>query len=165
MNNFDKAYKDSYFSYHHRPIPVHTLDARMFIARDGLDPVLNEATQKHILYDIQAINELEAIGNRTRVLDYVMVGPVLEKNANNNCNIYIIVQLNTANLQDVLKERILNFTTKNLSSSKMNQRLLTGTSHPLHYKVSIRKIDLNDYPAAFHPFTNMWLKQPLILGK
>ena len=94
-----------------------------------------------------------------------MVGPVLEENAKINCNVYIIVQLNTANLQDVLKERILNFITKNLSSSKKHQRLLTGTSHPLHYKVSIRKIDLNDYPAAFHPFTNTWLKQPRFLGK
>lgn len=165
MNNFDKAYKDSYFSYHNRPIPVHTLDARMFIARDGLDPVLNEATQKHILYDIQAINELEAPGNRTRVLDYAMVGPVLEENADMNCNVYIIVQLNTANLQDVLKERILNFITKTLSSGSKHKRLLTGTGHPLHYKVSIRKINLEDYSAAFHPYTNTWLKQPRFLGK
>jgi hypothetical protein len=162
VSNFDKVYKDSYFYYHHKPIPVHSLDARMFQLRDGLDPQLSEAAQKHILYDIQAINDLE---NIKRVHDYVMVGPVLEENAKPTCPIYIIVQVYTTNLTDALKEKLYNFVTKNLSSTKSRKRYLTGTSHPLYYQMTIRNIDLTDYTSAYHPFTNTWLKRPRFLGK
>ncbi len=163
MSKFDKAYKDKYFYYHHKPISVHNLDAGMFRCIDGLNPVLTESAQRHILYDIQAINDIEGIN--TRVLDYVMVGPVLEEGSKSTCPVYIIVQLNTANLTDVLKEKILNLVSRNLSSTSTKKRLLTGTVHPLYYRLTVRKINLDDYSSAFHPFTNTWLKSPRYLGK
>lgn len=166
VSNFDKAYKDSYFYYHHKPIPVHNLDARMFQTRDGLEPQLSEAAQKHILHDIEAINALEGL---KRVHDYVLVGPVLDEDTDpqqrNTCPVYIIVQIYTANLTDALKEKIYNFVGKNISSTNSKKRYLTGTAHPLYYRLTIRPIDLSDYSSVFHPYTNTWLKRPRFLGK
>lgn len=160
MTLFEKAYRDGYFNYHYRPIPRNSLDPRVFTYHDDLnDPSLTQEVRSQLLYDIQSINDVENIGVMTRVLDYVLVGPVLEKNAPKNCSVIILVQISTNNLQDVLKERLLN------KAKELSGRLLPGTTHPVDYRLTINKIKLDKYPSAYHPYTDKWLKKPRFLGK
>ena len=161
MNLFEKTYRDIYLKYHNNPIARNSLDPRVFMFSDEQgDPILVDAVRTHILNDIQSINNIEGIGTMTRVQDYVLVGPVLDEQSAEDCTVVILVQLNTYNLQDVLKERILNHVTRTL-----NKRLLTGTVHPVKYKLLENTINIKDYTAVYKPFTNVWVKKPRFLGK
>jgi len=123
------------------------------------DPVLINAIQEQIKFDIQSINNVESIGTMGRVYDYVLVGPLLKEQSAANCPAIIIVQLNTNNLQDVLKERLENHVKNNL-----NNRLLTGTVHPVIYKLTENKINIGGFSSVFHPYSNKWIKKPRFLG-
>jgi len=123
------------------------------------DPVLIDAIREQIKFDIQSINNVEGIGTMGRVYDYVLVGPLLKEQSAPNCAAIIMVQLNTNNLQDVLKERLENHVTNNL-----NNRLLTGTVHPVVYKLTENKIDMRGFSSVFHPYSNKWIKKPRFLG-
>jgi hypothetical protein len=160
MTLFEKKYRDSYFNYHYRPTPLNSLDPRVFTYHDNLnEPTLAQEVRSQILYDIQALNNVENIGTYTRILDYVIVGPILQQNSDKNCPVIILVQISTANLQDVLKERLLN------AAKDFSGRLLPGTTHPVDYQITVHKPDLQKYPAVYHPYYDRWLKKPKFLGK
>jgi hypothetical protein len=69
------------------------------------------------------------------------------------------VKISKTNLTDVLKERILQ-TIKNI-----NDRLATGTTHPIVYLPTVRSFELESELAAYHPFTEKWVKKPRFLGE
>jgi hypothetical protein len=151
---------ENYVKHHIDPISPNSLDPRVwYFLPDGGDPKLQPEVKSQILNDINAINSAEQESANKRVWDYFMVGPALEESSSVKCPINIIVQINTANLVDMLKELILN------RIKDINGKLATGTVHPLYYIPTVRKFDKDKYDAVYHPFTEKWIKKPRFLGE
>jgi hypothetical protein len=160
MNLFEKEYKDSYLKYHTNPIPDNYLDPRVFsVSPAGGNPIMLPEIKLQIINDIDFINSAEQVFNKTRVQDYIVYGPILKPKSSVKCPINVLVKISTANLDDVLKEKILN------NIKTINGRLATGSLHPIVYIPTIRDINLEDYSAAYHPYTDEWLKMPKVLGE
>lgn len=160
MNLFEKEFKDGYLKYHHNPIPPNSLDPRVFYNGDeGGDPKMLPEVKLQIIQDIDSINSAENESVKTRVNDYVVVGPILKSGSSKFCPITVIVRLNTTNLDDVLKERILS------TMNMINDRRAPGTTHPIHYIPTIREFDLGNYESVYHPFYEKWIKKPRFLGE
>ena len=156
QEEFDKAY----LPYHTDPVSPNSLDPRVwYFLPGGGDPKLQPGVKTQILQDIDRINSAEQEYARKRVWDYFIVGPVLEENSSEKCSINILVLINKTNLDDMLKERILQ------TIKELNGRLATGTQHPIHYIPTIRDLDQERYPAIYHPFTEKWVKKPRFLGE
>ena len=159
MKRFDALYRENYLKYHSNPITDDSLDPRMFsFFEDGRDPELIPAVRTHFLRDIQSLNDIESPGTNTRIFDYVIVDSVLIPYSKSDCLVTVIVQLNTANLHDVLKERLIN------TVKLLNARKLTGTNHFVKYQLITEKIDPNNYKFIYRPFLNKWIKKPTQLG-
>jgi len=161
MHLFEKAYYNNLEQLQNKPpIPKNSLDPAVFeYSDDGKDPVMNDLVRMQIIRDIQTINQQENEFNQTRVFDYVVFGPILKPGSSDKCLIQVLVQLNTNNLTDILKERILQHV------KKLNKQTALGTSHPLQYILTIRPINFEHYQAVFHPYTNKWLKRPNEINK
>jgi len=160
MNLFEKEFKDSYLKYHYNPIPPNALDPRVFYSEmEGGDPKMLPEVKLQIIQDIDAINSAENEAVKTRVNDYIVVGPILKAGSSKFCPITVIVRLNTTNLDDTLKERILQ------TIASINDRRAPGTTHPVHYIPTIREFDLEQYESAYHPFYEKWIKKPRYLGE
>jgi hypothetical protein len=156
QEEFDKAY----LPYHTDPISPNSLDPRVWnFNTQGGDPRLQPSIKAQILQDIDRINSAEQEFTRKRVWDYFIVGPVLEENSSEKCSINVLVLINKTNLDDMLKERILQ------TIKELNGRLATGTQHPIHYIPTIRDLDQERYLAIYHPFTEKWVKKPRFLGE
>lgn len=156
QEEFDKAY----LPYHTDPVAPNSLDPRVwYFLPGGGDPKLQPEVKTQILQDIDRINSAEQEYAKKRVWDYFIVGPVLEENSSEKCSINILVLINKTNLDDMLKERILQ------TIKELNGRLATGTQHPIHYIPTIRDLDQERYPAIYHPFTEKWVKKPRFLGE
>jgi len=156
QEEFDKAY----LPYHTDPVSPNSLDPRVwYFLPGGGDPKLQPGIKTQILQDIDRINSAEQEYAKKRVWDYFIVGPVLEENSSEKCSINILVLINKTNLDDMLKERILQ------TIKELNGKLATGTQHPVHYIPTIRDLDQERYPAIYHPFTEKWIKKPRFLGE
>jgi hypothetical protein len=157
---FEEELEKAYLPYHTNPIAPNSLDPRVwYYLPDGGDPKLQPEVKAQILFDIDRINEAEGEGVKKRVWDYFIIGPVLEENSSEKCSINVLVLINKTNLDDMLKERILQ------TIKQLNGRLATGTQHPIHYIPTIRDLDQERYPAIYHPFTEKWVKKPRFLGE
>ena len=159
MRLFEKELQN-YIKHHTRPIPPDSLDPRAwYFPPGGGDPILQSAIKQQIIQDIDRINSAEQQYVKTRVWNYFIVGPIVKENSSKYCSINIIVQINKTNLDDMLKEHILN------RIKDINGRLATGSLHPIHYIPTIRKFDKDRYDAVYHPFTEKWIKKPRFLGE
>jgi hypothetical protein len=159
MKLFEKELKN-YVKYHTREVPPNTLDPRIwFFPPEGGDPKLLPGIKAQILRNIDQINDAEQQYVKTRVWDYFLVGPIVKEGSSKKCSINVIVQINTTNLEDLLKERILN------TIKELNGKLAVGTLHPIYYIPTIRKINIDQYNAVYHPYTEQWLKKPRFLGE
>jgi hypothetical protein len=157
---FEKEFQKAYLPYHTNPISPNSLDPRVwYFLPNGGDPKLQPEVKAQILFDIDRINGAEGEGVGKRVWDYFIVGPVLEENSSEKCSLNVLLQINKTNLDDILKERILQ------TIKQINGRLATGTLHPLYYIPTIRDLDKERYPAIYHPFTEKWIKKPRFLGE
>jgi hypothetical protein len=160
MQLFEEIYKESYIRYHENPIPPNYLDPRVFyFPANGEDPILQRGIQGQIIKDIHSINTAESDYTQTRIDDYIIYGPILKERCAKTAPILVLVKISTINLSDILKEKILNMI-KNI-----NNKLATGTTHPIVYIPTIRNINLEKFYAAYHPFTEKWLKKPRFLGE
>jgi hypothetical protein len=159
MRLFEQELKD-YIKYHTNPISPNSLDPRVwYFFPDGGDPRLQPEVKTQILNDIDKINSAEQEYARKRVWDYFMVGPALDKNSSEKCSINVLVLINKTNLDDMLKERILQ------TIKELNGRLATGSLHPIYYIPTIRDLDKERYTAIYHPYTEKWIKKPRFLGE
>lgn len=157
---FEQEFKKAYLKYHTNPIAPNSLDPRIwYFLPNGGDPKLQPEVKTQILNDIEKINSAEGEGIRKRVWDYFIVGPVLDQNSSEKCPINILVQINKTNLDDMLKERIL----QNIKN--INGKLATGSLHPIYYIPTIRNLDEERYQAIYHPYTEQWVKKPRFLGE
>jgi len=159
MKLFEQELKN-YVKHHINPISPNSLDPRVwYFLPDGGDPKLQPGIKSQILNDINIINSVEQEGAIKRVWDYFMVGPVLDEDSSDKCSINIIVQINTTNLVDMLKELVLN------RIKDINGKLATGTLHPIYYIPTVREFDKNNYDAVYRPYTDEWIKKPRFLDK
>lgn len=157
---FEEELEKAYLPYHTNPISPNSLDPRVwYFLPDGGDAKLQPEVKIQILRDIDRINSAEGENVKKRVWDYFIVGPVVEENSSEKCSINILVQIDKTNLDDMLKERILQ------TIKQINGHLATGTLHPIHYIPTIRDLDKDRYPAIYHPFTEKWIKKPRFLGE
>jgi hypothetical protein len=155
---FENAYKNAYASLNKKEFPPNSLDPQVFYFTDeGHDPVLLPGVAEQIKKDIEDINHIESAFMQTRVWNYVLTGPILNKDSSETCPIVIRLQLNTANLDDVTKERILQ------GIKGINDKLATGTKHPIIYIPTIRKIDPEKLNGAYDIFRQKWIKKPSFL--
>jgi hypothetical protein len=160
MQLFEQEFKDSYLKYHTNTIPDNQLDPRVFyVEPEGGDPKMLPAVKLQIINDIDNINTAEGEFNKTRVFDYIVFGQILKEGSSEKCPITVLVQINKTNLEDVLKERILN------NIKNLNGKIAPGTLHPIMYIPTVRDIDLEAYAAVYHPYTDKWLKKPRFLGE
>jgi hypothetical protein len=160
MKLFEKEFKDAYLKYHTDPISPNSLDPRIwYFLPNGGDPKLQSEVKTQITNDIDQINSAEQEYAKTRVWDYFVVGPVMREGSSEKCSLDVIVQINSTNLSDMLKEHILQ------TIKRINGRLATGSLHPIHYIPTVRKVDIANYDAVYHPFTEKWLKKPRFLGE
>jgi len=159
MRLFENELQD-YIKHHTRVIPPNSLDPRVWYYNpDGGDPILLPGIKQQIIRDIDRINEAEQQFVKTRVWNYFMVGPVVKEGSSDKCSINIVVQINKTNLDDMLKEHILN------TIKDINGKLATGTQHPIYYIPTIREFDKDKYYAVYHPYTDKWIKKPRFLGE
>jgi len=157
---FEEEFRKAYLKYHTNPIAPDSLDPRIwYFLPDGGDPILLPQIKTQIFQDIDRINSAEQEFAKKRVWDYFIVGPVLQENSSERSSINVLVQINKTNLDDSLKERILQ-TIKNISG-----KLATGSLHPIYYIPTIREIDKDRYSAIYHPYTQKWIKKPRFLGE
>jgi len=158
MYLFEKAYKDAYDELSKKNFPPNSLDPNVFYFNpQGGDPLLMSSIVEQIKNDIMLINQADSEFTQSRVWNYVLTGPILNKNSSETCPIIIKVQITTANLDDVVKERILQ------RIKEINDKLATGTRHPIVYIPTIRKIDVNKLNGAYQPFYQKWIKKPSFL--
>lgn len=158
MYLFEKTYKKAYEQYNKKPLAPGSLDPYVFyFPENGSGPFLMPGIQSQIIEDIERINNAELPNVKTRVWNFIITGPILNEKASKTCDIIVKVQLNTNNLVDTTKERILQ-TIKNI-----NGKLAYGTLHPLIYIPTIRPLDLETLNGAYDPFKNLWVKKPLFL--
>ena len=157
---FEQEFEKAYLKYHTNPVGPNSLDPRVwyFIPQGG-DPILQPQIKAQILSDIDRINQAEHQGAARRVWDYFLVGPVLQENSSDKSSINILVQINKTNLDDMLKERILQ------TIKDINGKLAVGSLHPIYYIPTIREIDKEKYLGIYHPYTEKWLKKPRFLGE
>ena len=159
MKLFEQELKN-YIKHHTNPISPNSLDPRVwYFLPQGGDPKLQPEVKTQILNDIERINRAEGEGIRKRVWDYFIVGPVLDENSSDKCSINILVLINKTNLDDALKERILQ------TIKEINGSLATGSLHPIYYIPTIRDLDQERYKAIYHPYTEKWVKKPRFLGE
>jgi hypothetical protein len=157
---FEKEFDKAYLKYHTNPIAPNSLDPRVwYFLPQGGDPKLQPEVKTQILQDIDRINSSEQEFAKKRVWDYFIIGPVLDEISSEKCSLNVLVQINKTNLDDILKERILQ------TIKQINGRLATGTLHPIYYIPTIRDLDKERYPAIYHPFTEKWIKKPRFLGE
>jgi len=157
---FEKELEKAYLPYHTNPISPNSLDPRVwYFLPGGGDPKLQPEVKTQILGDIERINSSEGEGIKKRVWDYFIVGPVVEESSSEKCSINILVLINKTNLDDMLKERILQ------TIKDINGRLATGTLHPIYYIPTVRDLDQERYKAIYHPYTEKWVKKPRFLGE
>jgi hypothetical protein len=157
---FEEEFEKAYLPYHTDPVTPNSLDPRVwYFLPQGGDPKLQPEVKAQILRDIDRINTSDQHEVKKRVWDYFIVGPVLEENSSKKCSINVLVQIDKTNLDDLLKERILQ-TIKDINGS-----LATGTVHPIYYIPTIRDLDKERYPAIYHPYTEKWIKKPRFLGE
>jgi hypothetical protein len=155
---FENAYRDAYANLNKKEFPPNSLDPQVFYFTDeGYDPILLPGVAEQIRKDIEDINHAESAFMQTRIWNYVLTGPILDKDSSERCPIVIRLQLNTANLDDVTKERILQ------KIKEVNDKLATGTKHPIIYIPTIRKIDIEKLNAAYDIFRQKWIKKPSFL--
>ena len=172
MNLFEKTYGDSYLKSHTNPIVPNSLDPRVFyFPPEGGDPTIHPTVKNQILTDIARINTAEGDYGMTRIADYILVGPVLEQSSSDKCSLIIKLKLSTANLDDMLKERILNMI-KEINGEEVGKSgttnggtYVTGTQHKIYYIPTVRDFDYNEYDAVYHPYTDKWIKKPRFLGE
>jgi hypothetical protein len=157
---FEQEFEKAYVKYHTNPVAPDSLDPRVwyFIPQGG-DPILQPEIKAQILLDIERFNSAEQMGAIKRVWDYFLVGPVLQENSSERSSINVLVQINKTNLDDMLKERILQ------TIKDINGRLATGSLHPIYYIPTIRELDKEKYSAIYHPYTEKWIKKPRFLGE
>jgi hypothetical protein len=172
MHLFENTYKDSYLKFHTNPVVPNSLDPRVFyFPSEGGDPTIHPSVKNQILTDIAKINTAEGDYGMTRISDYILVGPVLEQGSSDKCPIIIKVKINTANLDDMLKERILNMIKeingefRSESGSYKDGTYVTGTQHKIYYIPTVRDFNYNEYNAVYHPYTDKWIKKPRFLGE
>jgi hypothetical protein len=159
MRLFEKELED-YIKHHTREVPPNSLDPRIwYFPPEGGEPRLLPGIKAQIIRNIDQINDAEQQYVKTRVWDYFLVGPIVKEGSSKKCSINVVVQINTTNLDDLLKERILQ-TIKDL-----NGKLATGSLHPIYYIPTIRKFDPEQHYAVYHPFTEKWIKKPRFLGE
>jgi hypothetical protein len=170
VNLFEQAYKDSYLKHHTNPIVPNSLDPRVFyFPPEGGDPTIHPLIKNQILTDIAKINTAQGDYGTTMVKDYVIVGPILKANSSDNCPITIKVEIDTTNLNDMVKEKVLNIIKEiNGDPNDKNSKRCTyaaGTQHPIVYIPTIRNFSVNEFESAYHPYTDKWLKKPRFLGE
>jgi len=152
---FENAYKDAYANVNKKEFPPNSLDPQVFYFTDeGNDPVLLPGIAEQIKNDIENINHAESAFMQTRVWNYVLTGPILDKDSSETCPIVIRLQINKANLDDVTKERILQ------KIKEINDKLATGTKHPIVYIPTIREIETQKINGAYDIFKSKWIKKP-----
>jgi hypothetical protein len=157
---FEEELNKAYLPYHTNPIAPNSLDPRIwYFLPQGGDPKLQPEVKTQILQDIDRINSAEQEFSKKRVWDYFIVGPVLEENSSEKCSLNVLVQINKTNLDEMLKERILQ------TIKQINGRLAIGYLHPIYYILTIRDLDKERYPAIYHPYTEKWIKKPRFLGE
>jgi hypothetical protein len=157
---FEQEFKKAYLKYHTNPVAPNSLDPRVwYFLPQGGDPRLQPEVKTQIFNDIDRINSAEQQGIKKRVWDYFIVGPVVEQNSSERCSINVLVLINKTNLDDILKERILQ------TIKEINGRLATNTLHPIYYIPTIRDLDKEKYSAIYHPYTEAWIKKPRFLGE
>jgi hypothetical protein len=157
---FEKEFQKAYLPYHTNPIAPNSLDPRVwYFLPQGGDPKLQPQVKMQIFGDIERINSAEGEGGIKRVWEYFIVGPVLEENSSEKCSLNVLVLINKTNLDDMLKERILQII------KQINGHLATGTLHPIYYIPTIRDLDQERYSAIYHPYTEKWVKKPRFLGE
>ena len=157
---FQEEFEKAYLKYHTDPISPNTLDPRIwYFASDGGDPILQPQVKAQIFQNIERINSTEQQGVQKRVWEYFIVGPSLEENSSERSPINILVLIDKTNLDDMLKERILQ------TIKDINGKLATGSLHPIYYIPTIRDLDQDRYPAIYHPYTDKWVKKPRFLGE
>ncbi len=160
MRFFTKIFENEYLKYHTNPIPPNALDPRVwYFIPDGGDPKLQPQIRTQIYKDIDAINGAPGEFAKKIVWDYFLVGPCLSEKSDDRCPLNVYLQINSANLDDVLKEKLLQYV------ASINGRLASGTLHPIHYIPSVREIDQTRFPAIYHPYTEKWIKKPRFLGE
>jgi hypothetical protein len=157
---FQEEFEKAYLPYHTNPIAPNSLDPRVwYFLPQGGDPKLQPEVKTQIIGDIERINFAEREGIRKRVWDYFIVGPVLQEDSSDKCSINVLVLIDKTNLEDMIKERILQ------TIKDMNGKLATGTLHPIYYIPTIRNLDQERYSAIYHPYTENWVKKPRFLGE
>ncbi len=157
---FQEEFEKAYLKYHTNPISPNSLDPRVwYFTSNGGDPILQPQIKTQIFQDIERINSAEQQGAQKRVWEYFLVGPALKENSSEKSSINILVLINKTNLDDMLKERILQ------TIKDINGKLATGTLHPIYYIPTIRDLDQDKYSAIYHPFTQKWIKKPRFLGE
>lgn len=158
MQLFEKTYRDFITKQNKKLLPPNSLDPEVFhFPEDGTDPILLPAIRQQILHNIQEINQADSAFTNTRVWNYVLTGPILDKDSSDRCPIIIKVQINKANLDDVLKERILQ------TIKDINDKLAIGTQHPIVYIPTVREIDPNELNGGYNVFRQAWIKKPNFL--
>jgi len=157
---FEAEFNKAYLKYHTHPVAPNSLDPRIwYFLPQGGDPKLQPEVKTQILNDIDKINSSEREGVRKRIWDYFLIGPALEQNSSEKCSLNILVLIDKTNLDDFLKERILQ------TIKDINGKLATGSLHPIYYIPTIRDLDKERYTAIYHPYTERWIKKPRFLGE
>jgi hypothetical protein len=157
---FNEEFEKAYLKYHSNPISPNSLDPRIwYFLPQGGEPRLQPGVKTQILNDIDKINSAEREGIKKRVWEYFLIGPALEENSSEKSSLNILVLIDKTNLDDALKERILQ------TIKEINGKLATGSLHPIYYIPTIRDLDKERYQAIYHPYTEKWIKKPRFLGE
>lgn len=127
----------------------------LLLKKDGIKPILNQLIKRHILSDIEEINNVD-INKPRRVEDYVIVGNCLRafQTTKENVPVEVVVYYNVDNFTDMSHSRLTALL------SRINGRYLPGSRRKIFYYLRHTPIELNDYPAVYHPFMEKWLKEP-----
>jgi hypothetical protein len=130
-------------------IPKQSLDATVFDFYDDKLPTLKTGIRVQIAKDIDRIEEIVPVRR------FYMVGSILSRHYNKDCDIDITVDVYEKNVNDILETKLLKFI------NELNGSLAIGTTHPINYYINVSddEIDEHRYDAIYDIINQRWIKQ------
>ena len=155
VKKFDQKLKD-YLTIYKIPIAPNSLDPLLFyFPETGEQPKLLPTVHAQIINDLEAF-----VGEQPqRIKKYYLTGEALKPgNKNRRAELKVLIVLNKE-LMDIDVDGILAEELLKLAKTLSN-RLVTGTSHPLRYVLTVRDPDTSEYEGLYDIANQSWKKLP-----
>lgn len=129
-------------------ISRNSLDETVFQYKENGLPILKDAIK------LQIIKDIDQIRNVVPVIDFILIGSILTKNYDKNCDMDVSVQVDPESIDQIATAELMHLLTQ------LNGRYAIGTTHPINYYILTHDFDTDKTEAAYDIINEKWIKAP-----